>query len=369
MSYVHPSISAINGEEPGAAKSGRIPSDLPYSVFGVELKKTLKKFGLTNRTVASALQCDPSMVSQYNRGANIPSRKALQTILELVPLHAYRCRLLHWYMVFDKIEPSQGLFPEMHEELLERIDELLEAGCTYQALDLAEELATETLLDEVRSRLEIVTFELRVRLGMYGEAMVHAKKSQTCSESRRLLMQGIALRLRGKPIEAVKALMKSSQMYRPAPGIHTTTRAEEFLLYRQLHLAELDAALEASRPRLAISKIGQIKAHLDSHHPDGGRESNETKELLARFYLTASCPEKAMKIVTDLRGALTESYPSMEERLLILEGRSLAVRQEETRAVKVLRIAYGLCRDRENLHHASVVQSYIGEIGGDFCAA
>jgi len=337
----------------------------PYEAFGKHLDDALKRSKIERKRLAIELGVDVSMISHYCRGRELPNREALQVILGLVR-KKLRTPLVDAYLTFDLPPPSESFFQEPHTEFIEQIQELIDSGCTYQAFDSASMLLQETLDPEVARILEDIVFELHLRMGEWGEAMILAHSIAAKSDSdpvgceltlmRAACMKAIAYRSMRKYGEA-GAQLKQVLYLDPSAGkfssICTSSGSYLETLRRELVLTPLGGASADARTQVAKDKLNQLERWVEHATTPQGKWL--LLEAAAQCRLALLDPGGVEEILAELLPKI-ESGRANEERYRILEGRWFALKGQWASALASLRSAYRRATEMENLHHANVAQ-------------
>lgn len=351
----------------------------PYAAFGALLKHALHQSGIKHSRLAEQLGFkSPTMISHYCRGEDLPTRKALQTILSEVQ-RAFRRDIVDAYLNFDVPEQSLAPFQEPHEELLDQIDELIDAGCTHQALGAASLLRRETLDPILQVRLEDIIFELHIRLGEYGDAVMLADSLSGSTglpavvmEIRAYGMRGIALRAAGfARLQAAYAnLVNAQSLIRSNRGALSRLRPyrQEYadVIDRELCLVKLDGLSKEHLNEFARTSIPQLHRRVESATSQLG--SLLFLEAAGRCHLAIDDPGGVEDILEELVPKCSAQTRTLEERCLILRGRTYHLESKNSRldtmtglgyrdrAGTNLRLAYRIAMSNENIHHARVAQ-------------
>lgn len=354
-------------------------STRPYAAFGAPLKHALRQSGIKHGRLAEQLGFkSASMISHYCRGEDLPTRKALQIILSKVQ-PAFRRDLVDAYLNFDVPEQSLAPFQEPHEELLNQIDELIDAGCTHQALGAASLLRRETLDPILQMRLEDIIFELHIRLGECGDAVLLADSlsgmrgiPSIVVAIRAYGMRGTALRSAGfgKLKSAYDNLLEAQTLIRGNRAELSMSSAYrrdyEDVVDRELCLVQLDGLKTDERKAFAKDSIPRLRRRAES--AASPLAAFLFLEAAGRCHLAINDVGGVEDILEELLPKCSERTRTLEERCLILRGRSAHAESTDERldlrarmayrenAGEYLRLAYRTSKSKENIHHAQVAQ-------------
>lgn len=271
------------------------------------------------------------------------------------------------YHVFDLPEQSLTMFQTPHEELLEYIEELITAGCTFQATHTASTALQETLDPQLKQSLQDLMFELHMRLGKYGNAQIHASSverdalhagaDRSIALLRANCMKLIAFRATAVFQEAVKCLAKVSQLHEGnrEKFDQTLTHAGSYLdvIRRERILTLLGGTPPGDRANVARSGIKQLVQWAE--HAASVHGKYLLLEAAGRCHIALNDPGGAEDILEEISPS-DGSFRALFERCQILQGRCHLLRRETEQARACFERASSHAEDLDNRHHAHIAQ-------------
>lgn len=343
-------------------------SSRPYAAFGKQLDDALKRSGIERKRLAAHVEVNVTMISHYCRGQNLPTRKVLQGILHLVRRNL-RQPLINSYLNFDLPEQGPVMFREPNAELLDQIEELIDSGFSYEALGAANLLRQETLDPQVQQRLEDILFELHMRFGEYGDAVLLADSVDARASGapqpdvvrmRAAAMKSIASRAlsrfhaAGHYLRLVNDLRSSNKGH--FDKTLTSVGSYMDILRRESILVRLGTAPAKDRAPTAKDAIDKLSLWKERAATASGKWL--LLEAIGQCHLALGDPGGAEDILEDL-APHAKSCRGLFERCQILQGRCFAQRGQMEEAVASLQQAYKHAREMENRHHAGSAQHWL----------